>query len=80
MHGFAINVDNDLQPFEWAVACGMPDTRMTSVCKETGRAGLMPCMRKRVAYAVCEALGRRQRIVSQYSRRLDPSARHALSG
>jgi lipoyl(octanoyl) transferase len=65
MHGFALNVDNDLQPFEWAVACGMPDTRMTSVCKETGRAPLLPCMRKRVAYAVCEALGRRQRLVSR---------------
>jgi lipoyl(octanoyl) transferase len=80
MHGFALNVDNDLQPFEWAVACGMPETRMTSVCKETGRAGLMPCMRKRVAFAVCEALGCRQRIVTQYSRRLDPAARHPISG
>ncbi len=37
IHGFAVNVDNDLQPFEWAVACGLPDTRMTSVLKETGR-------------------------------------------
>jgi lipoyl(octanoyl) transferase len=36
-HGFAVNVDNDLQPFEWAVACGLPETRMTSVLKETGR-------------------------------------------
>ncbi len=37
MHGLALNVDNDLQPFEWAVACGLPDTRMTSVCRELGR-------------------------------------------
>ena len=22
-HGFAINVDNDLQPFEWVVPCGL---------------------------------------------------------
>jgi lipoate-protein ligase B len=64
MHGFALNVDNDLQPFEWAVACGMPETRMTSVARETGRAGLLPCMRRRVAFAVCQALGRRQRLVS----------------
>ena len=24
-HGFAVNVDNDLQPFEWVVACGLPE-------------------------------------------------------
>ena len=23
-HGFAVNVDNDLAPFEWIVACGLP--------------------------------------------------------
>ena len=37
IHGFAVNVDNDLQPFEWVVACGLPEARMTSVLKETGR-------------------------------------------
>jgi lipoyl(octanoyl) transferase len=41
MHGLAVNVDNDLQPFEWAVACGLPDTQMTSVCRETGRTGAL---------------------------------------
>ena len=30
-HGFAVNVDNDLQPFEWIVPCGLPGVRMTSV-------------------------------------------------
>ena len=35
-HGFAINVDNDLQPFEWVVPCGLDGVRMTSVTKETG--------------------------------------------
>ncbi len=44
MHGFAVNVDNDLQPFEWAVACGLPDTQMTSVCRETGRTGTLPAI------------------------------------
>ena len=24
-HGFAVNVDNDLEPFSWVVACGLPD-------------------------------------------------------
>jgi lipoyl(octanoyl) transferase len=35
-HGFAINVNNDLQPFEWVVPCGIDDCRMTSVCRELG--------------------------------------------
>ena len=42
MHGFAVNVDNDLAPFEQVVACGLPTTRMTSVARETGRDGLLP--------------------------------------
>jgi lipoyl(octanoyl) transferase len=50
-HGFAINVDNDLQPFEWVVACGLPSVRMTSICKETGRAGRLPQFRKVMAEA-----------------------------
>ena len=35
-HGFAINVNNDLQPFEWIVPCGIQGCRMTSVCRELG--------------------------------------------
>ena len=37
-HGFAINVNNDLQPFEWIVPCGIEGCRMTSVCRELRRA------------------------------------------
>jgi hypothetical protein len=37
---------------------------MTSLCKETGRAGQLPCLRKRVAYAYAQRLGRRQRLIS----------------
>jgi lipoyl(octanoyl) transferase len=35
-HGFAINVNNDLQPFEWIVPCGIENCRMTSVSRELG--------------------------------------------
>ncbi len=35
-HGFAINVNNDLQPFEWIVPCGIESCRMTSVARELG--------------------------------------------
>jgi lipoate-protein ligase B len=64
-HGFAVNVDNDLQPFEWIVPCGMEGVRMTSICRETGRSGAMPCFRKRMAYELATALGCRQRLVSR---------------
>ena len=49
IHGFAVNVDNDLQPFEWAVACGLPDTQMTSVCRESGRTGALPAIASAIA-------------------------------
>ncbi len=63
-HGFAVNVDNDVEPFHQVTACGLPGVRMTSVALETGRTGGLPCFRKRVAYAFARAHGRRQRIVS----------------
>jgi lipoyl(octanoyl) transferase len=36
-HGFAINVNNDLQPFEWIVPCGIEGCRMTSLADELSR-------------------------------------------
>lgn len=35
-HGFAVNVNNDLDPFSWVVACGLPDVAMTSIARERG--------------------------------------------
>jgi lipoyl(octanoyl) transferase len=35
-HGFAINVANDLQPFEWIVPCGIDHCQVTSVSRELG--------------------------------------------
>ncbi|MEA2375575.1 MAG: lipoyl(octanoyl) transferase [Thermoleophilaceae bacterium] len=64
MHGFAVNVDCDLQPFEWIVPCGIDGVRMTSVYVETKRTGAMPCFRKRMAWRFAQAFERRQRIVS----------------
>jgi lipoyl(octanoyl) transferase len=39
-HGFAINVDNDMRPFEWAVACGLHGVQMTSLADERGHTSL----------------------------------------
>jgi lipoyl(octanoyl) transferase len=35
-HGLAVNVNNDLQPFEWVVPCAIEGVRMTSLCRELG--------------------------------------------
>jgi lipoyl(octanoyl) transferase len=65
-HGFAVNVENDLQPFQWIVPCGLEGVQMTSLIKETGRlSGQMRCFRRRAAFALAEALGMRQRLVSR---------------
>jgi lipoyl(octanoyl) transferase len=65
-HGFAINVENDLQPFNWIVPCGLTNVRMTSVIAETARgAGQMKCVRRRSAVELARALGVRQRLVSR---------------
>jgi len=80
-HGFAVNVDLDLEPFSWVLACGLPDVQMTSIAAELrpsnpGHADYdsaaprafdttrMPCVRRRMAFAFCEAHGRRQRLVT----------------
>jgi lipoyl(octanoyl) transferase len=65
-HGFAVNVENDLQPFEWVVPCGLPQVRMTSVTAEAGERRTLDCFRRRAAYRFAQAHGRRQRLVSPH--------------
>jgi len=38
-HGFAVNVENDLRPFEWVLPCGLAGVRMTSIVEEQRTAG-----------------------------------------
>ena len=69
-HGFAVNVQNDLQPFEWVVACGLPDVRMTSLLAQSDPAhprtgDVLPCFRRRMAHAFAREHGLRQRLVSR---------------
>jgi lipoyl(octanoyl) transferase len=65
-HGFAVNVCNDLEPFSWVVACGLPEVQMTSLAAELGpsKAPGLACFRKEVAYRFALAHRRRQRLVS----------------
>jgi lipoate-protein ligase B len=65
-HGFAVNVENDMQPFSYVVPCGLDGVQMTSLIKETRRLeGQMACFRRRVAWHVAQGLRRRQRLVSR---------------
>ncbi len=72
-HGFAVNVHNDLQPFSWVIACGLPDVTMTSVADEraAGASTGMLCFRRRVAFHFAAAHGRRQRLVSPWRLGID---------
>ena len=35
-HGLSVNVNNDLQPFEWVVPCGIDNCGVTSLSRELG--------------------------------------------
>jgi lipoyl(octanoyl) transferase len=76
-HGFAVNVQNDLQPFEWVVPCGLEGVRMTSLLRESHRTGdPLRCFRRRMAWRFAEAHGMRQRLVS--GARLEAALRSEL--
>ena len=62
-HGFAVNVTNDLAPFTWVVACGLPSVRMTSVAEEGSHEGVA-CFRKRMGHRFAQTFGYRQRLIS----------------
>jgi lipoyl(octanoyl) transferase len=65
-HGFAVNVDVDLEPFSWVIACGLPDVVMTSVARETAAGEAVDADRFRVSMAerFASAHGRQARFVS----------------
>jgi lipoyl(octanoyl) transferase len=73
-HGFAVNVDNDLEPFSWVVACGLPGVGMTSLAAELDGAHprasrLEPVrglerFRHPMADSFCRAHRREKRVVS----------------
>jgi lipoyl(octanoyl) transferase len=57
-HGLAINVNNDLQPFEWAVPCGIEACRMTSLGRELGAEQDLDAFATTVAERLGEVYGR----------------------
>jgi lipoyl(octanoyl) transferase len=73
-HGFAINVENDLQPFEWIVPCGLEGVRMTSVAKElqAPAPGILPGFCETTTAAFADAFGRAPRPISAEDLRIAP--------
>jgi lipoyl(octanoyl) transferase len=65
-HGFAVNVDNDLQPFSWVVPCGLEGVQMTSVLRESGRRApdLLPRFARAATAELAQALDRQPRSIS----------------
>ena len=57
-HGLAINVNNDLQPFDWVVPCGIEAARMTSVAAERGAEQDFEAFTAAVETAFARELGR----------------------
>ena len=58
-HGLAINVNNDLQPFEWVVPCGIEAVRMTSLARELGAEQDLEAFATTVAGQLARVYGRR---------------------
>lgn len=56
-HGLAINVNNDLQPFEWIVPCAIDHVRMTSLGRELGAEQDLDAFATTVRDRFCEVFG-----------------------
>jgi lipoyl(octanoyl) transferase len=83
-HGFAINVHNELEPFSWVLACGLPDVTMTSLEREHEISGAgrgdcareMRCVRRLTADAFARAHSLRQRLVPARALGIETGAAH----
>lgn len=62
-HGFAVNVNNNLQPFTWIKPCGLDDAA-TSIDQQTSSGDRMKCFSKAVAFELAQQLGLRQRLIT----------------
>ena len=77
-HGFAINVDNDLAPFDWVTACGLPGVRMTSIAEETGQTDSLSRFRTTMSEHFCAAFDHRQVLVAADCFEIDGSPEAAV--
>lgn len=57
-HGFALNVNLVLTPFDWINPCGLVGVRMTSLAKERNQTLEMKAVRERIWHHVAEVMHR----------------------
>jgi lipoyl(octanoyl) transferase len=57
MHGFALNVSNDLHGFEHIIPCGIADVRMTSISRELSKEISLEAVRERMTPHLCRYFG-----------------------
>jgi len=62
-HGLAVNVDNDLQPFEWVIPCGIEGVSMTSISREGGSSATVAAFGETVARHFGEVFDRDPQVV-----------------
>jgi lipoyl(octanoyl) transferase len=70
MHGFALNVNNDLTAFQTIVPCGLRQAGVTSVATVLGTACALPEMAERLSRAFEQSFGMRLLRISASSSRL----------
>jgi lipoyl(octanoyl) transferase len=59
-HGLAVNVSNDLEPFDWITPCGLQGVQMTSLAQELGAGSpSIDAFRGLLLEGLCEVFGRR---------------------
>jgi lipoyl(octanoyl) transferase len=58
-HGLAVNVNNDLQPFEWVVPCGIEGVAMTSLSRELGAEQDLDAFASTLVARYAEVFGRK---------------------
>jgi len=56
-HGLALNVNTDLEPFDWINPCGLRDIGMTSLAQERGAACAMDAVQSRLQHHLAQIFG-----------------------
>ena len=79
MHGFALNVVNDLRPYDWIVPCGIEGCKVTSMAEELGADVGLPWVSDRLCGIFAKTFGLQfQQELNRPRNRTSP-AQHAIA-